>query len=114
MTERFNTSDDAKRLGQMLRKARKKKGLTLLGVADKVDVHHGQISRIERGQMIMLGKNVQKICKFLEVVPLIGTSGSAHSHLGARIDALVTALPASESAIVRFIDAMEALVDVQK
>lgn len=114
MAERFNTSDDAKRLGQKLRNARKSKGLTLLGVADRVHVHPGQISRIERGQMVRLGKNVQKICKFLEVVPSVGTSGPIRSHLGARIDALVTALPASESAIVGFIDAMESLVDVQK
>jgi hypothetical protein len=64
--------------------------------------------------MITLGKNVQKICKFLEVVPSVGTSGAACSNAGARIDALVAALPASESAIVRFIDAMEALVDAQK
>lgn len=114
MAKHFNTSDDARRLGQRLREARKNKGLTLLDVADKVHVHHGQISRIERGQMITLGKNVQKICKFLGVPPLIGAPGPVRSHLGARIDALVTALPASESAIVRLIDAMEALLDMRK
>ena len=110
MAKRFNTSDDAKRLGQMLRNARKNKGLTLISVAGKVHVNHGQISRIERGQMIMLGKNVQKICKYLGVAPTTDASGPTSSRLGARIDALVTAIPASESAIVRFIDAMEALV----
>lgn len=114
MAKHFNTPDDAKRLGQRLREARKNKGFTLVNVADKVHVHHGQISRIERGQMITLGKNVQKICKFLGVPPSIGAPGLASSHLGARIDALVATLPASESAIVRFIDAMEALLDLRK
>ena len=114
MAERFNTSDDARRLGQRLRNARENKGLTLLNVADNVHVDHSQISRIERGQMITLGTNVQKLCKFLGVIPSVGAPGPAYSDLGARIDALVAALPASESAIVRFIDAMEALVDVPK
>ncbi len=113
MTKRFNTSDEAKRLGQRLRSARKSKGLTLTNVASKAHVHHGQISRIERGQMVTLGKNVQKICKFLGVPPPLGAPEATRSRIGARIDALVHALPASEPAIVRLIDALEELVDVQ-
>lgn len=113
MAERFNTSNDAKRLGQRLRNARKRKGLTLLVVAAKARVHHGQISRIERGQMATLGKNVQKICKVLGVPASLGVSEETRSRLGARIDALVHALPASEPAIVRLIDALEELIDVQ-
>ena len=114
MAERFNTSDEAKRLGQRLRDARKNSGYTLLSVANKVHVHHGQISRIERGQMVTFGKNVQKICKFLGVFPWIGAKEHNQNDLGDRINALVTALPASESAIIRFIDAMEVLVAVKK
>lgn len=113
MAERFNTSDDAKRLGQRLRNARKNKGLTLLHVATRVHVHHGQISRIERGQMATFGKNVQKICAFLGVRSAFGAPEAARRPLGARIDALVHALPASEPAIVRLIDALEELVDVK-
>ena len=114
MAKRFNTSNDAKLLGQRLRDARKGKGITLARVAEEVRVHHGQISKIERGQMATLGNSVQKLCTFLGVTPSIGAPASVHSNLGARIDALVAALPASESAIVRFIDAMETLVDVQR
>lgn len=112
MAERFNTPDDAKRLGQRLRNARKSKDFTLLYVANKIHVHHGQISRIERGQMVTFGKNVQKICKFLGVPPALDTEAT-RSLLGARIDALVRASPASEPAIVQLIDAIEGLVDAQ-
>lgn len=113
MAERFNTSDDAKRLGRRLRNARKHKGFTLLAVAGKVRVHHGQISRIEQGKMATLGKNVQKLCKFLGVSPAMDSPQPVRSHLGARIDALVTALPSRESAIERLIDALEELADVR-
>jgi transcriptional regulator with XRE-family HTH domain len=113
MAEQFNTSEDAERLGQRLRNARENKGLTLLGVAKKIHVNHGQISRIERGKMVTLSKNVQKLCKFLAIHPSIGTQGPVRSHLGARIDALVSALPASTPAIGRLIDALEELMDIQ-
>lgn len=113
MAKRFNTTEDAERLGQKLRNARKNKGLKLLDVEKMINVNHGQISRIERGQMVTLGKNVHKLCKFLGVQPQLGTSESTRGSLGARIDALVHALPASEPAIVRLIDALEELVEAR-
>ena len=112
MAERFNTSENAKRLGQRLRKARKNKGLKSLQVTKKVHVHHGHISRIERGQMTTLGKSVQKLCKFLDVQPVLGSSVVTGSHLGARINALVNVMPANEPAITRLIDALEELINV--
>ena len=114
MAERFNTPEDARELGLRLRSARKKKGLTLAKLGKEARVHHGQISRIERGKMATLGKNVHVLCKVLGVSPAAGVPRLATSHLGTRIDALVAALPASEPAMARLIDALEDLVEPQR
>lgn len=108
MAERFKTFGDALRLGARIRKARMDAGLSLLFVADQTGVDPGQISKIERGMMVTLSPNVQKICTFLRV-PVFSGRGPK-SGLGARVDALIAVAPNCEEGIAKLIGAIEELV----
>lgn len=113
MADRFNTPDQATRLGQQLKNARVEKALTLSQVASNTGVYHGHISRIERGQMATINNSVRKLCTFLKIPCPLNNGGGERGLLAARIDALVTAMPASEPAIAHLIDALEELVGAQ-
>ncbi|WP_057972925.1 helix-turn-helix domain-containing protein [Lysobacter antibioticus] len=108
MAERFNTQADALRLGKRLREARARAGITLIFVSEQTGVDPGQISKMERGQMITLSPNVRKLCTFLGVSAF--SVRAPTSELGARIDALVAGVPGSETRVAKLIDAIEELV----
>lgn len=96
------------RLGARIREARQRAGFTLVFVAAQTGVDPGQISKIERGLMATLSKNVQKICRLLRVPVFTGLVPK--SGLGARVDALIAGAPSSEAAISKLIGAIEELV----
>lgn len=56
-------------LGRRIRRAREDRRLTLAALAARTGVHHSQLSRFERGQFRLNGKNVRKICKELNIGP---------------------------------------------
>jgi transcriptional regulator with XRE-family HTH domain len=56
-----------KLLGSCIKEARLARGMTLKILAAATGVDHSQISRIERGENALVSRNVQKICKFLDV-----------------------------------------------
>lgn len=113
MGQRFNTPEAAQDLGRRIRRARKSKGFTLVSLGLRTQVHHGQISRIERGEMATIGTNVLKICKELGLSPDPGHAPARPNRLGSRIDALLVALPTAEPALTLMIDALEDLVEQQ-
>lgn len=67
MAASYKTPDEAVALGFKLRIARKKLGKTLKNLENETGVSHAQISRIERGHSKSASKNVQIICKVLDV-----------------------------------------------
>jgi transcriptional regulator with XRE-family HTH domain len=69
MPTNFKSISDAPALGSRIRRARETRGLSLIDIAAEVGVHHSQVSRIERGLFKRPAKNVQKLCKYLNVQP---------------------------------------------
>lgn len=110
MADRFHSKESAVRMGRLIREARRRKGKTLQSLAIEANVHHGQISRIERGHMIMATCNVQKICTLLGVDLSLGVSESSNSDLGLKIDALLIMHPATREPISRLVTALEDLL----
>ena len=108
MTKRFNHPEDVKMLGRRLKKARKARGLTLNELSERVQVHYTQISRIERGQASLVGKNMQKICKFLGISATSVNSPDAVKELPQKVEALIHKWPESASLLLSFVDAIEA------
>jgi len=107
MAERFKTHDDAARLGARMRYVRKNKGFTLVHVAEQTGVDPGQLSKLERGQMATVSRNVQKVCEFL-CIPTT-TGNSLPTRVGSLLDELVAGLPGSEPAIERLVNAIHEL-----
>lgn len=105
MAERFKTPGDAIRLGARIRAARKAQELSLVDVSTRTGVDAGQLSKLERGLMVTLSKNVQKVCTFLRV-PVI-TGEFPQTSAGRRLDELIAALPRTESSVTRLVAAIE-------
>lgn len=110
MGKKFNSSSDVALIGAQIRQARISKGLTLVDLGCAINVHHSQISRYERGQMSSVGKNLHKICKFLQVEydPLWYSSGSVS--LGQKVDELLRVAPGCEPAVTKLVEALEELI----
>lgn len=108
MTTRFNHSEDVKLLGRRIMEARKARGLTLKDLGERVAVHYTQISRIERGQASLMGKNMQKICKFLDILEPSVTSDDVVKELPRKVEALIHRWPESASLLLSVVEAVEA------
>ncbi|HEC1609938.1 TPA: helix-turn-helix transcriptional regulator [Pseudomonas aeruginosa] len=109
MAQRFNSKLDATMLGRRLRKARKSKGMTLTSAASAAGVHHSQLSRMERGEMITANNNLQKICKYFDEPYEKYLVPSSSLSLGERVDQLILDSPENEPALRRLVEALEAL-----
>lgn len=110
MGKKFNSSSDVTFVGAQIRQARLGLGLTLVDLGRAVNVHHSQISRYERGQMNSVGKNLHKICTFLQIkdVPREYSTGTAS--LGRKVDELLRVAPGCEPAVTKLVEALEELI----
>lgn len=108
MAQRFNTSSGAADLGFRIREARVSAEMSLVQLAAKSGVDPGQISKIERGKMVTLSRNVQKICTLLGVeVDLLPIREFASSPVAQRIDALIATSCFSERTLSKLVAALE-------
>ncbi|WP_408980896.1 helix-turn-helix domain-containing protein [Pseudomonas sp. B21-009] len=98
---------NAKHIGVRIAKARKDRGLTLKSLGEAVNVHHSQLSRIERGQARLLGKNLQKICTFLGIEPLTRVADGQPQNFVARAEALLEEWPECEQVLNALLEALE-------
>lgn len=110
MGKKFNSSLDAAALGYQIRHARLGLGLSLVDVSRMVSVDHSQISRYERGQMSSVGKNLQKICTFLQIDAQSFQSPLARTSLGRKVDELLNIAPGYEPAVAKLVEALEGLL----
>ena len=111
MAKRINSIETAKQLGMRIRTERNSRGLTLKQLARQVEMHHSQLSRIERGAAITLSENVCKLCTLLKIpIDCYANQPGGALSLGERIERLVTRAPESAPVITRFIDAIEGLI----
>lgn len=112
MAKRFHTAEHAIRLGVRLREARKNRAMSLQNVSRLTSIHHGQISRVERGHMVTAAKNVQKLCTFFNIDLDLGVAERSKTQLGEKIDALLLTQPESREPISRLIAALEDLLNL--
>ena len=86
--------------------------LTLIELAREVGVDPGQMSKIERGRMVTLSPNVQKICTYLKVeIAPRHSETDAFSPLAARLACLFVGSRISEHAMSKLVAALEDVAD---
>lgn len=110
MGKKFNSSLDAAALGGQLRQARLDRGLSMVDVGRAVSVDHSQVSRYERGQMSSIGKNLQKICTFLQIDADTARYSLPRTPLGRKVDELLSLAPKYEPAVAKLVEALEGLL----
>lgn len=98
---------DIKLIGAQIKAARKKQGLSLKELGEKVDVHFTQISRMERGAGVLLSKNLRKVCNYLRV-PFTPEGGATSvDDLAQKVQDLVNTWPQSEMLVRSVVEALE-------
>ncbi|WP_449101881.1 helix-turn-helix domain-containing protein [Pseudomonas veronii] len=110
MGKKFNSSSDVALVGAQIRQARIGQGLTLVDLGRAVNVHHSQISRYERGHMSSVGKNLHKICTFLQIKDDPREYSTGTSSLGRKVDELLRVAPGCEPAVTKLVEALEELI----
>lgn len=110
MGKKFNSPLDAAALGGQLRQARLDRGFSLIEVGRAVSVDHSQVSRYERGQMSSIGKNLQKICTFLQIDTDPARYSLPRTPLGRKVDELLSRAPRYEPAVAKLVEALEGLL----
>ncbi|WP_442963532.1 helix-turn-helix domain-containing protein [Pseudomonas sp. CCNWLW23] len=110
MGKKFNSSSDVALVGAQIRQARLGLGLTLVELGNAVNVHHSQISRYERGQMNSVGKNLHKICTFLQIKDDPREYSPSAASLGRKVDELLRVAPGCEPAVTKLVEALEELI----
>ncbi|WP_370467896.1 multiprotein-bridging factor 1 family protein [Pseudomonas sp. EL_65y_Pfl1_R32] len=111
MGKKFNSSFDVTLVGAQIRQARLGRGLTLVDLGHAVGVHHSQISRYERGQMNSVGKNLHKICTFLQIKDDPPEYSTGTASLGRKLDELLRVSPGCEPAVTKLVEALEELIN---
>jgi hypothetical protein len=74
-----------------------------------VGIHHGQISRIERGQFQTASAHVRKLCTFLEVeidTPILGANPPTEG-TSDRVSRFLEAHPKYGPLLVSLVEALE-------
>ena len=100
----------AKLLGAQIRSARQTRALTLQKLANQCEMHHSQLSRLERGRFKRKSANVQAVCKYLHIKlheSVAPNAGVAQLH--ARLDALVSRAPRGAEVLAALLDAIDTL-----
>ncbi|AVI82537.1 hypothetical protein XJ28_01575 [Pseudomonas syringae pv. tomato] len=110
MGKKFNSSSEVAFIGAQIRQARLGRGLTLVDLGRAVNVHHSQISRYERGQMNSIGKNLHKICTFLQIKDDPREYSTGTVSLGRKVDELLRFAPGCEPAVTKLVEALEELI----
>lgn len=115
MTCRLKSSSAAEALGESLRRARERRKMSRLELANRTGVHRSQISRIERGRVLFVSHNVQKLCTHLRVRPdqflsQVTTSQDLEGRL-LRLNALLGGRQRGDAAVTQLLEALEAFAE---
>jgi len=117
MTLRLKSDASAMALGSCLRQDRQRRKMTRLTLARKLGMDQSQISRIERGRMSFVSRNVQNICIFLDVQPGLFVDDPLVDQVFLqsrllRLNALLGGQKNGDAAAVsRLLDALEAFAE---
>lgn len=107
MPRNFNMIPPAE-IARRVHSARIGRGLTLQELGAACEVHHSQVSRIERGKVIRVSKSVRKICTYLQI-SLLDSAPSPAPELITRVECLIRKSAASARAIEGLVAALEEL-----
>ena len=108
MATSYKDPKEAVALGAQMRYARKKLGFTLQNVTEQTGISHSQISRIERGLFKGTSKNVQILCRLLNIESTIFSSVEEPQFLAQRLERLASTSPLWKSVVAAFAEALEA------
>lgn len=108
MATSYRDPKEAVALGAQMRLARKNLALTLLNLTERTGVSHSQISRIERGLFKGASKNVQILCKFLNIEDASISNAEEPHHLALRLERLASSSPRWRTVVAAFAEALEA------
>ena len=100
---------DPKTLGTELRERRKRLGLTLEALSSSAKIDVGQLSRLETGQMVRWGKNLQKLVVTLQNLEA-ATSPVEATDIVGRFTAVVRRSDRHAAAASALVDALERLM----
>lgn len=95
-------------LANRIHSERLRRGLTLVELGSACGVHHSQLSRIEKGNVTRVSKNIKKICTFLQI-ELTESTSTPKANLLLRVERLITASNSSARAIESLVTALEEL-----
>lgn len=105
MRRNSKSPEEAKAIGEGLRRHRERLRLVLEDVQKATGINVGQLSRFERGEFRMNSKNLQKFQDFLQSQ----TAREGGDGLVARFTHLVAKSPRHEAAASAIVAALEAL-----
>jgi transcriptional regulator with XRE-family HTH domain len=105
MSKKFNQSE-ADELGQSIRHHRVLAKMTLLDLAERTGVNAAQISRFENGQFKTSSRNLQIICKNLQINVRVAPVRA----LGARLELFADTSERNRQAAEQIMLALESLI----
>lgn len=111
MTQKFNTYS-AQQLAKYIREKRLSRGMTLIELGSCCGVHHSQLSRIEHGKVVYVSKNMEKICRFLQI-SIEEINHVQDVTLISRVERMISSSTASARAIESLVTALEELTVIQ-
>lgn len=97
---------NVKLLGSCIKEARLARGMTLKSLAKATGVDHSQISRIERGENALVSRNVQKICKFLDVSDVESLFQIQGSGAAEKLHSIIEEWPHCEKLLCGILDSV--------
>ncbi|MBV1790367.1 helix-turn-helix domain-containing protein [Marinobacterium sp. D7] len=109
MTQELN-KNSVQKLAKRIHEKRLECGLTLVDLGSACDVHHSQLSRIERGKVVRVSKNMEKICTFLQINPYT-LDKDQDVPLLDRVERVIASSSASARAIESLVTALEELTE---
>lgn len=85
--------------------------MTLKMLGNATGVHYTQISKIERGEGILLSKNLRKICEFLSIPTSVMPRTADADELAEKVQALVQSWPQSEKLIWSILEGVQTALE---
>lgn len=107
MAEKFKSKGEIESLASALKERRLKLGLTLKNIEKSQHINCGQISRLEAGKFKTNSKNLQKICKYLQIPR--PSSSYQEDALGARLEHFAARSAQHRAAAEELLSALERL-----
>lgn len=112
MSNKFKSKDEILNLAAQLKERRVALGMTLKDIESSQKINCGQLSRFEAGDFKTNSKNLQKLCKYLQIFNQ--PSVVQKSDLGVRLEHFASRSPQHYAAAEEILSALERLYQPEK